>query len=251
MDKKIFKKIMKYKDTYNLSSAQTLYLMGVHLNEKVHLGPKDVIELMDYSLIDEEGLLVENLNVKTQDVLADKPVFETEKSKQVYIYLKGRLTYRNVESNLAVAVQGKPEKVRTYIKRCEFLLKNKKSFLNPYGVFLSMFPTMETEDNVKWVTFFKVPYGGMELRKKIQTNANRFIKNTKTRDMGIFLYGVYLFIRGGIRGKNTYIAGQAKFFLEWEEWYDKAELKMGAESIDNLFKIKSSAATEYKGGASL
>jgi len=254
MDKKELKTILDLKESKELSDAQTLYIIALKLDTSIYIDPKEFLELIDEEILTDEGFLNIVFNSSSSKALNIKPIFESNKTKGIYLYLKSAIAYKDIKTGLAIPVniEHSPDRVDKYFNRISTLIKQSKTFYNPYSVFLALFPTMLLEDNKKWVTFFKSKYSGMELRKKTVTNAKRFYTNSKDVDMGVFLYGVYLFINNGIINNETYIGGQKTFFEEWQDWYDKAKMvidKFEGNDYKKLFRSKN--RTNFKGGVSL
>jgi len=252
MEKEKFKKLLEIKEKKDLSDAQTLYLISIYHKINIYLAPEEFLELVDEEIINAEGELNVSLDPKSSKALTNKPIFESKLTKQIYMYIKSAIAFKNTETGLAISINPKhsPDRIARYNDRITSLVKSKKAFYSPYSVFLALFPTMLLEDNKKWVSFFKSKYDGMELRKKTVTNANRFIKHTKNVDMGVFMYGVYLFIRNGIKENQTFIGGQKTFFEEWQDWYDKAKIAIDNVKGDDYIKLFKNK-NKYKGGVSL
>lgn len=267
MTDKGLKRIVKYKELYDLTSEQTLYMVLKYYNISYSLPPRGTIELMDLKILNEEGDFIENLatisKVSAKELIINKPFFETEFSKEIYSYLTRRICYKNPMNNKAIAKnpesfkKNKEKRLSEYTETCLKLVKGENNFLGVYNTFLALFPTMAPEtygnpDNSKWVTFFGVVYTGMNLRKRTVTNTNLFMRNLKKKDSGIFLYSLYLFIRNGIIGKETFIGSQKTFFNELDVWYEQAEVKIDeVDNVEDLFKGKRASNKGTKGGVTL
>lgn len=261
------KRIVKYKDLYDLSSEQTLYMVLKHCDILYALPPREIIELMDLKLLDEEGEFTENLETikktTSSELIVDKPKFESKLTREIYNYLNRRICYKSpitgnpIAKNPDSIKKNKDKRLKEYDDKCFKLMKKEKNFVGVYNIFLSLFPTMAPEtygnpDNTKWVTFFGTTYSGMNLRKKTITNSNSFLKIVRKRDSGIFLYGLYLFILNGIVGDKTFIASQKNFLAEVDVWYEMAELKIDeATTVESLFKGKRASSKGTKGGVTL
>jgi hypothetical protein len=254
--KRILKKALKLKEKHELNDAQLLYIIYTYNNVDIYLDPVKFLELIELGILDNEGKVLADLSAeKSSAALVDKPKFSTPITKAIYMYIKSGIAFKDVTTGLAVSVDVSIGNQRSdkYKKRIESLINaKKKAFFSPYSVFLALFPTMNKVDNKKWNSFFKSGYDGMELRKKTQTNANRFLQHTLKCDMGIFMYSVYLFINNGISAKEdkTFIGSQKTFFSEFEDWYEKAEMEIEkikkADDISLLFNRKNKS--NFRGG---
>jgi len=261
------KRILKYKEIYDLSSEQSLYLILKYLEHSYPLLPKEVVNLMDHGILEDDGSFVENLDtintVNASEMIINKPIFENEFNKEVYLYLKRRLCFKNPFTGQAIAKNPKSikkevkKRLEEYDAKCLTMVKKEKNYVGVYNTYLALFPTIFPEthgnpDNEKWVTFFGVGYAGVNLRKKVRSNAYKVMRFLKKHDAGIFLYGLYLFVRNGIRGKDTFIGSQKTFMEEVDVWYEQAEIKLDeAKSVEELFKGKKSSSGGTKGGVTL
>jgi hypothetical protein len=118
-------------------------------------------------------------------------------------------------------------------------LNNEGLIAYQYIIFLFMFPTYG-EGNKRWERHFTgKEYEGARLRVRSGSSAVTFKRIVKTRDMGIFLYGTYLFIKSCIRENKTYVKTIRNYLREYKDWYDMAkEVIDKADSVDELFKAK-------------
>jgi hypothetical protein len=69
-----------------------------------------------------------------------------------------------------------------------------------------MFP-IEGENNKRWEKHFNnnFPYRGVRLRLRSKGTAGLFKKAVKTKDMGVFLYATYLFVKSSVRENKSYV----------------------------------------------
>lgn len=266
---KAIKRIRKYQEFYELSDRQTLYLVFKHAKINIHIGAKEIIDLVDKDILDEDGRFIENLNTITKitakEIVAIKPKYESDLSKKVYIHLLKNVCYKNPYTNHPISINpvgiklNVESKLQRYEQSCISRLKKETAFYNVYNVFLALFPTtvltesVATSSNTRWVSFFKHTYDGVNLRKKTAENSSRLIKILKTHDAGVFLYATYLYVKSGIRKDQSFIGGQATFFKEWEDWYEQAENTIDdTTTIAKLFKhAKSDKESKFKGGIML
>jgi len=258
---KAIKRIRNYSKHFELSDRQTLYLIYKYHGINYDINAKNLIELINLGILDEEGNFVENLDTVTKltskSIIVVKPLFYNKMSAKVYSYLKKNICFKNPYDNLPLAINPLEIKLDTEAKISKYKkdsiskLKKETGFYQAYMLFLCLMPTSEKAHNSKWNKFFKVIYGGVNLRKRTTTNTNAFVRIIRKNDTGVFLYSLYLFIRSGIKGDNTYIGSQKTFLSEWEDWYMQAEnLIDNAEKVETLFK-HSVSKSSHKGGVAL
>lgn len=107
-----------------------------------------------------------------------------------------------------------------------------------YIIFLFMFP-VAGEYNKRWEKHFTgFEYKGARLRVRSKGTATAFKRIVKQKDMGIFLYGTYLFIQSCIRENKTFVKTITNYTKEYQEWYDEAEEKIKkAKDVESLFRV--------------
>lgn len=102
-----------------------------------------------------------------------------------------------------------------------------------YLIMLFMFP-VAGRTNRRWEKHFtKEEYKGPRLRLRSKVHGRKFKAIARKKDMGIFLYGTYLYISSCIQGNKSYITTVNKYLDEYEEWYNEA-----ADIINNNSDIK-------------
>lgn len=108
-----------------------------------------------------------------------------------------------------------------------------------YLILLYMFPLVG-KTNRKWEKHFtKTEYKGPRLRLRSKVHGRKFKAISRKRDMGVFLYGTYLYVASCIQGNKSYITTVNKYLDEYEEWYNEAaDAIINARKIEDLFRIK-------------
>jgi len=107
-------------------------------------------------------------------------------------------------------------------------------------IFLFLFP-IKAKTNRKWERHFfgSRIYKGARIRVRSKATGTLFRKAVKTRDMGVFLYGTYLYMQSCIQEDKAYVKTIKNYMAEFEDWYDEAEdLIKNAKNIKELFKRK-------------
>jgi hypothetical protein len=65
----------------------------------------------------------------------------------------------------------------------------------------------------------------VRLRLRSKGTAGLFKKAVKTKDMGVFLYATYLFVKSSVRENKSYVKSVTNYLKEYDEWYIEAEQK--------------------------
>jgi hypothetical protein len=88
-----------------------------------------------------------------------------------------------------------------------------------------MFP-IEGENNKRWENISTIIFlTGVRLRLRSKGTAGLFKKAVKTKDMGVFLYATYLFVKSSVRENKSYVKSVTNYLKEYDEWYIEAEQK--------------------------
>jgi len=109
-----------------------------------------------------------------------------------------------------------------------------------YFTWMYLFPTVSTDNanrNSSWEQLFGVKYKGNRLRQINEAGLNNFASIARKLDIGIYIFGTFLFIKDGIRENgDTYISKQANFFKVHDDWYCEAKRIVDETSdINQLF----------------
>ena len=104
-------------------------------------------------------------------------------------------------------------------------------------IFLFLFP-LRGETNDRWQKHFTgKPYKGARIRVRSKKTGKLFLRAIKNKDMGIFLYGTYLFIKSCIQEDRTFVKTIQNYMLEYEDWYLEAEeIVNKSTTIQQLFR---------------
>jgi hypothetical protein len=93
-----------------------------------------------------------------------------------------------------------------------------------FFMFMNMFPSSNLDKNKHWNTHFTV-WTNVNLRRITGMTVKNFKKVYKTKDMGLFLLGTYMFIKESHnQEKNQYfVKNLENYWREYEYWYNRAE----------------------------
>jgi hypothetical protein len=100
-------------------------------------------------------------------------------------------------------------------------------------LFLSLFPTADAEKNSAWNTCFQTTWNNVTLRRISPGAVTKFKKIIKSKDIGLFIFGTYLFIINSYNaGRNTYFVKNIdNYFKEYDHWYDVAKETLSKHTI--------------------
>lgn len=94
-----------------------------------------------------------------------------------------------------------------------------------FFIFMNMFPSSNIDSNKHWNKHFDTVWTNVNLRRVTNMTVKNFKKNWKSKDIGLFLLGTYLFIKGSHnQEKNVYfVKSLENFWKESDYWYEMAE----------------------------
>lgn len=220
-----------------INESQALYLLYKDCAMDYPIDPVDLLNLT------KEKFIVSNrvgrrayLNASPDFVLSGKiqPKYETDLSKEVVLQLCSYLCVRDPKTK---EIQY-PGSDNTLEDTATNYLGGEGLIAYHYLIFLFMFP-VRGETNKRWQKHFYSgkEYKGARLRVRSQANANKFKRIAEVYDMGVFLYGTYLFIQSCVQDKGTFVKTIPNYFLEFRDWYDEAKEEMSkVKTAKELFK---------------
>lgn len=221
-----------------IDQEQALYLIYTDKSIAYPLPAAKLFELtkLKYIVSGRVGktlLIEENIKLNIKGTI--KPIYNSEISKQIPAKLVMLLGVVNTETNKLRFPGGEDSVVYT----ADNYLGGEGLIAYHYLIFLFMFP-VAGEYNKKWERHFfeKFEYKGARLRVRSKGTATAFKRIVKTKDMGIFLYGTYLFIKSCIRENKTFVKTISNYTKEYQEWYDEAAEQIAkAKDVESLFQI--------------
>lgn len=262
---KAVQRIRHYSKLFDLDDKQTLYLIYSYYGQTYPITSKHLKSLISHNILDKNANFVENIgklkikNLKENNLIIDKPIFENAISEKVYEYIISKLAYKDIDSKRPLSinlehyiVKSRKTMSKDYLTRVDSLMGKDDKYGNLYTTLLCLFPTSSIEHNARWVAFFKAPYDGVNLRIKSSGTARKLKTILKREDIdaGVLLYAVFLAITNGVTSSGTYIISQSRFYDEVDEWYMQAKGKLlSADNVEMLFK--KDKKKDFKGGMQL
>lgn len=220
-----------------INKDQALYLIYTYKSISYPISATDLFALTKLKYI-VGGKIGKNLliqeNVKLNISGTIKPIYNSEVSKGIPAKLCRLLCVKDpVTGDLKL-----PGGENSINHTAERYLGGEGLISYHYIIFLFMFP-VAGEYNKRWEKHFTgFEYKGARLRVRSKGTATAFKRIVKNKDMGIFLYGTYLFIQSCIRDNKTFVKTITNYTKEYQEWYDEAKERVEkAKDVESLFRV--------------
>lgn len=242
--KRAIDNIILVKEKFQLSVNQAVFLIAMKEGiDGIDIDPKDLITLINEGHVNGNRLSHETYTT-IEKLIEVKTVGQVKKNIGVtYPILTtetGELVKKLAKHFLGDRLNGKE------FSRVEAYFPNNALQVPFFFMFLQMFPSSDETKNKHWEKKFNYKWNQATLRRMSVGTANKFKQIWKTKDMGLFLLGTFLFIQ------HSYNAEQDKFFLkkienymkEYQDWYNMAEDKLEKGELSHLvIKAKSQSNT--------
>jgi hypothetical protein len=221
--------------TRKLNHMQVMYLM--YLNSqlssiKVCINSEDLIHLIELQYV------FQNKITKLGSMILEyKPKIVNVEWKSTEVTLP-KLTEdtSNIVKRLAGHFLGdmfKGKEYKRYNEDCG------NAIMAPFFfIFMNMFPSSNADSNKHWDKHFNTIWTNVNLRRVTNMTIKNFKKNWKSKDIGLFLLGTYLFIKGSHnQEKNVYfVKSLENFWKESDYWYEMAEDLLDKGELTNFTK---------------
>lgn len=233
--------VYSYLEKGEVSAEQALYLIYTSREISYPIKAQELLELTKLKLIVNGKVSKEvysEESVKTGLKGTIKPLYLTDISKQISTRLCNYVCVKNPITEGLLFPSGETTAHHT----AENFLNGEGLIAYHYLIFMFLFP-IEGETNKRWEKHFfnSTPYHGARLRQRSKSSANEFKKIARKKDMGVFLYGTYLFIKSGVKENKSYIKSVSNYLKEYDEWYKEAEIKIKkAKNLEELFNVNAS-----------
>jgi hypothetical protein len=114
-------------------------------------------------------------------------------------------------------------------------------------MFLQMFPSSDPKKNAAWEKKFKYEWNQGSLRRLSTGTANKFKQIWRTKDIGLFLLGTYIFIEQSYSAENDkyYIKKIENYLKEYQTWYEMAEDMLETGKLEHLTKKTQQKSNTY------
>lgn len=217
-----------------ISLKQALYMVYLYESKNYSICDEDLIDLMEKGHVTKGKVALSLITETYSSGLSGTivPKYTTKKSQDTVIQLCKLFCTLDKKGNIIFAKDANPLKYTA-----KHYLQNEELIAYHYLIFMYLFP-LRGDNNKNWEKhFIKTKYKGARLRQRTNSSAIKFKRIAKTKDMGAFLLGTYLFIKSSIQGSNTYIKSISNYLLEYQEWYDEAlQLLKDGKDIQTILK---------------
>jgi hypothetical protein len=229
-------KIIKLSKSIDINYSQSLYLLNLKfgLNENVLISNTDLLKLVELDLVNNNQLTT--IAHSLFDIILSDKDEEITPNKSLYPRLS--LHSGNIVKDLA----------KTFLKN---LNDKEHQRLNVYVknpiqvpflfIFLELFPTADKSKNKVWNEHFETDWDNVTLRRISPGSIKKFNQIWKSKDIGLFLLGTYMFIVSS-RNDNSnkyFIKSLENYFKEYEYWYNLAQEKLDENKVNSLSKKES------------
>jgi len=241
--KESIEKVINISRTLRITCNQSLFLLAVR--EGIYTVDLPSDELLD---LVQKGYMKGN-QVSHTAVTALEDALKEVKKEQVKV-AKANAEYPNLTADTGQIVK----RLATHfladrctskeISRLNSYTKN--PYMIPYMfMFLQMFPTSDANKNKAWDKHFSTKWTNVTLRRMTAGTARKFKQIWKSKDIGLFLLGTYLFIQQSYNEESEtyYIKNIENYLGEWETWYNEAEDMLGRGELSGLTKRKAKSTS--------
>jgi hypothetical protein len=222
----------------DLIDRQSLFLIFKAFGRDLPIKDKDLFSLVETGYIknNKNSNKITAFRKEIGDITGTiKPIYHSEFSREVVKKLCRLFCVTDNKGNLSMPGGATPEELIKYT--ADKYLKKEQLVAYYYLVLLFLFPVAGSS-NKRWEKHFtKKEYDGPRLRIRAIIHGKLLLKIVKKHDIGIFLYGAYLYMHSATKGDRPYITTVTKFMYDYEDWYFDAKEKFKeAKTVEDLFK---------------
>ena len=144
------------------------------------------------------------------------------------------ITKRLASHFLADRFQGR--EFKEYQLHC----KNNVIMSSMFFIFMNMFPTADKTKNIPWNEHFETVWTNVTLRRVTSMTIKKFNQVYKSKDMGLFLLGTYMFIKESYNADRGvyYIKNLENYWREYEGWYNRASEMLETGQLESFTKTE-------------
>jgi hypothetical protein len=234
--KRAIDNIVLVKEKFQISVTQAVFLLAMNEGiDGIDIDPNDLIFLINEGHVNGNKLSVETRD-DIEKLIEVQTVGKVRKNIGVTYPVLTKETGEIVKK-LAVTFLGDRLDGKEF-DRVEAYFPNNVLMVPFFFMFLQMFPSSLEAKNKHWEKKFGAKWTQATLRRMSTGTANKFKQIWKTKDMGLFLLGTFLFIQ------HSYSQESDKFFIkkienylkEYQMWYEMAEDALETGKLDHLTK---------------
>ena len=224
-----------------ITESQGMYLIYTHIKIDYPIEPEELLRLtrLKYIVNGKVGkVLLTSFSIVDPKLSGTiKPKYVNEISRQVTIKICKLLCVIDPKTKQPLLSGSNTHK--DIIKyTAKHYLQKEELIAYHYIIFLFIFP-IQSKSNRKWEKHFfpGFEYKGAKIRTRSAGTGGKFKKIVRTRDMGAFIYGTYLYMKSCIREGKAYVKTMHNYMDEYDDWYYEAlEAIKEAKDVESLFK---------------
>lgn len=236
--------IILLQDKLSIDSNQALFLYAAYNGMyNITISEKGLYDLVYKGYLKNGNKLTSEGNKVVQEVLEDGKSIHKQTSQISYPILNeqtGALVKGLAKNFLKDKLtQAEFDKIKKYCPHNPMMV--------PYlFIFFQLFPTNNSKANKTWDTHFASEWDNVNLRRITQGTVNKIAAIWRNKDIGLFLFGTYLFIKGCYNSKSGkyYIKNIENYMREYDSWYDDAKESLDAGDFDNVLSKYSNSRTD-------
>jgi len=240
--KQTIQKIEKFSKDNKINFSQTLFLFSVYSG--IYTCDIDADNLLN--LVSKGFMNGNELANKTIQLIEQSNKLENVDIEEVAINSNfPKLTFETaaITKRLAVHFLGDMLKGVEYRKYSEYV--SDPIQLPFFFIFMQMFPSSDKTKNIHWNKHFESEWDNVTLRRASPSIIRKFKEIYKSKDMGLFILGTYLFIKASYnKEKGKYFVKSIDNYLkEYKNWYEEASEIMNRGELSHLINVRNRHST--------
>jgi len=221
-----------------ITDAQALFLIYKAMNSFIFIEEEALGDLIEKKYLKGNNVTakITSFRKKDKDITGTIiPNYALPLSQDVTKKLCRMFCVTDNKGNLSMPGGATPEELIKYT--ADKYLRKEQLVAYYYIIMLFMFP-VAGNPNKRWEKHFTGKrYKGPRLRLRALAHGKLFLKIAKEKDIGVFLYAVYLYMKESTKGGTPYITTITKFLYDYDDWYFEAKDKINnAKNVASLFK---------------
>lgn len=241
--KEFIQKIEAFSKQEKLSYIQTVFLFSIY--SEVYSCDINANELLE--LVSKGYMNGNKLATKSKEIISTFLMPQVHNIEEIAICSQSfRITNESgqIVKRLATHFLGNMFHGSEYRKIMEVIKDPIKAPF--FFIFMQMFPSSDKEKNIHWNKHFESEWDNVTLRRVTNGTVNKFNEIYRTKDIGLFLLGTYLFIKASYnqeKGKY-YVKAIENYFKEYKHWYENAKETIERGELNHLIQKKQQKATQ-------
>ncbi len=239
--KQTIQKIELFSKVNDINFSQTLFLFSIYSEiYTCDINADDLLQLVS------KGFMNGNkLATKTIRLIEESDNIKNNIEEIAIDSSFPKLTFETaaITKRLAVHFLGNMLKGAEYKKYSEYI--SDPIQLPFFFIFMQMFPSSDKLKNIHWNKHFESEWDNVTLRRASPSIIRKFKEIYKSKDIGLFILGTYLFIKASYnKDKGKYFVKSIDNYLkEYKNWYEEASEMMDRGELNHLIGTKDRIST--------